>query len=188
MGVVEAILKRRSIRKYQSRQVPEEVIKEILEIASHSPIAPIFKQHEYYVLKGQKKDELVKIVSQNTIHLREILEVLDEDTREKAVKYYADLGGAPVILVIVVPKQEAIWEFKCIATPCGTEIMLIELAALAKGVSTCCFTMAPWVEEEVAKLLGLPEDKTVLFGLTLGYADEEPPPVEHPVVPIHFID
>lgn len=188
MDVIEAILKRRSIRKYQAKPVPKEFIKEILEIASHSPIAPVFKLHEYYVLTGQKRDDLVKVVSQNTTHLRELLEILDEESREKAVKYYADLGGAPVIIIITVPKQDKIWYFKGFATACGTEIMLIKLVALAKGMSTCCFTMAPWVEEEVAKLLGLPEDKAILYGITLGYADEEPPPVEHPLVPVHYID
>ncbi len=188
MDIIEAILKRRSIRKYRSEPISKKVIEEIFEIASHSPIAPALKQHEYYVLLGSKREDLVRIVSQNTAHLREVLEILDEASRERAVKYYADLGGAPVVILIVVPKTKSIWEFKSVATSCGTEIMLLELAALARGLSTCCFTMAPWIEEEVAKLLGLPEEKTVLYGMTLGYGDEIPPPLEHPKAPVHFVE
>lgn len=188
MDLIEAILNRRSIRKYKPDPVSEEVIKEIFQIASHSPVAPIFKQHEYYVLTGPKKDEVVKIVSQNTTHLREILEILDEESREKAVNYYVDLGGAPVVVIIVTPRTESIWEFKGIATPCGTEIMLIELVAFSKGLGVCCFTMAPWVEDEVAKLLNLPKEKTVLYGITLGYPDEQPPFLDHPQAPLHFVD
>ncbi len=188
MDLTEAILKRRSIRKYKPEPVPKETIREILEVASHSPISPSFKKHEYYILTGSKKEELVKLVSQNTTHLKEILDILEEKERNKAIFYYADLGGAPVIIIVVVPKLESVWEFKGVATPCGTEIMLIELVAFSKGLGTCCFTMAPWVEEKVSKLLNLPEDKTVLYGLTLGYADEEPPPVDHPLTPVHFLE
>lgn len=188
MDLIEGILKRRSIRRYQSRPVSKETIKEILELASHSPIAPPLKKHEYYVLTGSKKEEVVKIVSQNTTHLKELLESLPKEERERAVVYYSDLGGAPVIIIVVAPREESLWESKMLATACGTEIMLIQLVVFSKGLSTCCFTMSPWVEEEVAKLLSLPEDKAVLFGMTLGYANEEPPPVEHPLVPLYFLD
>jgi nitroreductase len=188
VDLIEAILKRRSVRKYKPEPVPEGTIREILEVASHSPIATSLKRHEYYVLTGSKKEELVKIVSQNTTHLRELLDLLEEKDRKKAIFYYADLGGAPVVIIIVVPRLESIWDFKGVATPCGTEIMLIQLVAFSRGLSTCCFSMAPWVEEEARKLLNLPEDKTVLYGMTLGYADEEPPPVDHPLVPVHFLE
>ena len=58
LTVIEAIQKRRSIRKYKSEQVPDEVIWELLECARLAPSAHNSQPWRFVVLKeeGIKKE------------------------------------------------------------------------------------------------------------------------------------
>ncbi len=131
---------------------------------------------------------MVEAISKNTVHLRDLLESLDEKDRNKALNFYPDLGGAPHIVVVVIPRIEDSWDRKWCIAAATSELIVIFYAALELGLATCGVTCAPWVEEEIKRILNIPEDKEILCCFTLGYSDESPKPPSHKKVPIHYVD
>src|SRR3990167_9634404 len=61
MNVKEAINLRKSIRKYQDKQIPEEIIVELLDAARKAPSAKNTQSHRYFIVNDQgTKDKLIK--------------------------------------------------------------------------------------------------------------------------------
>ena len=84
MDVIEAIKKRRSVRAYQNKPVPEEKLKRILEAARLAPSARNSQSHKFIVVKDQQ---------------------LRKNLAKKATSE-SFIGGAPVIIVAVALDPE----------------------------------------------------------------------------------
>lgn len=186
MDLVEGIRNRRAIRKYKADPVSRDVLEKVFELAKWSPVAHSLKNWRYTVVdEPHKRDRIVNIVSKNTTYLRDLLDQTDEETKRKALEYYPDLGGAPVLVVISADGQATEWNLKYVGLSAGTEIMVLMLSAFAHGLGMCAFSMAPWVEQEVKKELELGECD-VLLGLAIGYPDESPNAPKHVAAPREF--
>src|SRR5690554_2299048 len=62
MKIGEAIIKRRSVRKYQSQPVPRELIGQVLEAATLAPSGKNAQPWEFIVLEGQEKDTIAEMM------------------------------------------------------------------------------------------------------------------------------
>src|SRR3990167_2689785 len=61
MGVKEIINLRKSIRKYQSKPIPQEVVDELLDAARRAPSAKNVQSHRYLIINHQEaKEKLIK--------------------------------------------------------------------------------------------------------------------------------
>ena len=60
MEVREAIFKRRSVRKFQDKEVPNEIINSLLEDAMAAPSACNKKPWEFYVVKNKELQDSLK--------------------------------------------------------------------------------------------------------------------------------
>lgn len=188
MDLAEGIKSRRAIRKFKKKPVPKELLEEVFELAKWSPVPPLFRQWKYTVVMNKKKrDNLVNFISKNTTHLRDLLQMMDEESKRKAEDFYPDLGEAPVILIISVPLVENQWDRRFLLLATATEIQNLFLAAYQKGLGACGVCMSPWVEDHIKEKLGL-EDQEILCGVALGYPDEEPAPGPHERVKTTYIE
>ena len=154
MDVMEAIKTRRSIRKYRSTPVPEELLKAVLNAARLAPSA-------------------------NNAQPWRVIVVTDEDLKLRLVsgahgqKFLAE---APVVLVACGLPDEA---FPTVGGYMSSHVMdvaialdHITLAAHSLGLGTCW--VAWFKEEKVREALGIPEDVRVVALTPLGYPDESP--------------
>jgi nitroreductase len=57
----------------------------------------------------------------------------------------------------------------------GLSVSYLLLAAQAHGLATCPIGLISSYGEEVAQALDISEDKEIVLGLALGYADNESP-------------
>lgn len=154
MDVFEAISKRRSIRKYKNTEVEEDKLDKILESARIAPSAGNRQEWKFLVVKDQKtRDKLV-----------------DAANGQKF------LGEAPVTIVAISTESERVM-------PCGQFAYTVDLSiavsfmileATELGLGTCW--LGAYSEEEVKKVLDIPEEIRVPAIFTLGYADEDPEP------------
>lgn len=145
MDVTTAIRTRRSIRKYKRKDIPENVLKELLEAARTAPSAANRQAWELIVVKDPAlKAELVPIC--------------------KNQKFVED---CPVFLVALEDPEQK-WSRVDVA------IMMdhITLAAHEKGLGTCW--IGAFDKEKVGELLGVPTTRTVTVCLTVGYPEESP--------------
>lgn len=155
MNAMNAILSRRSIRRYTQQPVSDETIKELLEAAMSAPSAGNEQPWHFVVIKE-----------------REILNEIPE-----IHPYSGMLAHAPAAILVCgdkrLEKYEGYWIQDCSA---ATENLLI--AAQAKGLGAVWLGVYP-VEDRVAgirKLLGIPEHVTPFSLISIGHPAEQKPP------------
>lgn len=153
MNVKEAITNRRSVRKFQSTPVPDEVLFDILDTARWSPSPGNSQPWRFIVIKD--KETLRKIVAH--------------------AKYGAHLISAPMAIAVIATPMEAfswyneIEENKYAGAVVAATLML---AAWERGVGTC------WVSIErkkVAEILELPARHEVVSVIPIGYPEKIEP-------------
>jgi nitroreductase len=155
MEDMEAILSRRSIRRYTPDPVPEEVIQELLAAAMSAPSASNEQPWQFVVIDDR--------------HL------LDEIP--KFHPYAGMLKQAPLAIAVCgdlkLEMMSGYWIQDCSA---ATENLL--LAAHAKGLGAVWLGVHPREERvnAVRELLGLPEQVRPLCLISIGYPAEQKPP------------
>ena len=145
---MEAILTRRSIRKYTNQPVPEQVVKELLEAAMSAPSAVNQQPWQFIVINDRK--------------------ILGEIP--KLHPYSLMLRAAPVAILVCgdlqLEKMRGYWVQDCSA---ATENILI--AATAKGLGAVWLGIYPRKERiaGIKKLLSLPEHVIPFSIVSIGY-------------------
>ncbi len=154
MDAMDAILSRRSIRRYTEQPVSDETIKELLEAAMSAPSAGDEQPWHFLVIRE-----------------RQILNEIP-----KYHQYSHMLKDAPVAIMVCgdkrLQKYEGYWVQDCSA---ATENILI--AAQAKGLGAVWLGLFPIEDRVIAlrKLLNIPEEVTPLSLISIGYPAEEKP-------------
>lgn len=149
MEVLEAIKKRRSIRRFRLETIPDETLRLILEAGRLGPSAGNRQPWRFIVVKNAERR-------------RALAEATDN---------YLFIADAPVIIVTLGdPNASPRW-FR------QDPMIAIEhmvLAATALGYGSCW--IGGFDEEEVKRFLGVPERLAVIALLPIGVPGESPPP------------
>lgn len=155
---MEVLLTRRSIRNFNDKSIPEDVLNKILEAGTYAPTA-----------MGMQKPIIIAITNKK---------VRDEVSRENA-RIMGREGtdpfyGAPVILLVAVENYpNAIYDGSCVMDN-------LLNAAWAMGVGSCWIHRAKEELEsdfgkKLLKSLGIVGDYIGVGHAALGYFDGEPP-------------
>lgn len=155
---MEVLLTRRSIRNFNDKSIPEEVLNKILEAGTYAPTA-----------MGMQKPIIIAITDKK---------VRDDVSRENA-KIMGREGtdpfyGAPVILLVAVENYpNAVYDGSCVMDN-------LLNAAWAMGVGSCWIHRAKEELEsdfgkKLLKSLGIVGDYIGVGHAALGYFDGEPP-------------
>jgi len=152
MDVMEAILKRRSIREFLDKPVEKEKLERVLEAGRQAPSA-------------------------SNAQPWRIVAVTDAATRKKlarAARGQDFVGQAPVVLVGCATKTDRVMTCGQHSYPIDLAICMttMSLAAVGEGLGTC------WVgafhEDQVKEILGIPEEVRVVELMPLGYGESQP--------------
>lgn len=155
---MEVLLTRRSIRNFNDKSIPEDVLNKILEAGTYAPTA-----------MGMQKPIIIAITDKK---------VRDEVSRENA-RIMGREGtdpfyGAPVILLVAVENYpNAVYDGSCVMDN-------LLNAAWAMGVGSCWIHRAKEELEsnfgkKLLKSLGIVGDYIGVGHAALGYFDGEPP-------------
>ncbi len=149
MDAIQAIRERRSVRRYQSRAVPEEKLDRILEAGRWAPSASNRQPWKFVLIRDDKvRNELARVAT-----------------------YGSFLAQAPVAIAVVVDPLGSTHPVEDGAA--ATQNML--LAAHALGLGTCWVGSYGSVYEESAReILGIPQDRRLLSLIAVGYPAESP--------------
>lgn len=157
MNCLEAIMTRRSIRKFKPDPVKPEDIMAILEAGRMAPSAGNLQPCHFVVIQ----DPAVRAKVQQAALGQELFD------------------SAPVIIAVCVePERSSKYgdigrNYFCLLDGANaTENML--LAAHALGYGACW--VGGFIQSAVKEVLGLPEDVQVVSLIPLGIADEKPEP------------
>jgi len=189
MDISALIRERRSIRKYHDREVPQEVLAKILEDALWAPSALNRQNWQIVAVRGEQKEKLVEAVAKTNKYFKPHLEKLfPEKMVNITLQFFRTLGGAPVILLVYIPKiiveiHPEMNSLERYQNEQGRLLSFISAAALiqnilllakAEGLGTCWMTAPKHVEDEINEVMGI-EGKELVSVIPIGYPDQKPP-------------
>ncbi|HBF11314.1 nitroreductase family protein [Thermotoga neapolitana] len=149
------VYKRRSIRKYQRKDVPDELVKEVIRAAMHAPSACNQQPWHFVVIRDA---ETRKKVAEIHPHAKMILE-------------------APVAILVCgdpsLEKCKGFWVQDCSA---AVENLLLRAAELGLGAVWCGVYPREDRVKSFQKLLGIPEHVIPFALVPMGYPAEQPTP------------
>jgi len=153
MDVKEAILRRRSIRAYLPKPVPEDVLNRVLDAGRLAPSAVNRQEWRFIVVR-------------------------DSGARKRVVEAagnQAFIGTAPVILVFCATEGDSVMTCGQVCGTVDTSIALsyVTLAAVEEGLGTCW--IGSYDEGRMKAALGIPANPRVVAITPLGYPAEDPP-------------
>lgn len=174
MEVYEAIMNRRSIRRFDGAPVDLEVVERLVRAASAAPSAGNSQPWHFHVTSGASRDAVCGITALSTVHLQEYLDMLPPTDYEAAERFFANLGNAPVVIVVSVPvpEDEASRINDVLATGCAIENLMV--AAFAEGLGCCNITFSFWVRDKLSERLEIPADREIISLVLLGHPAEIP--------------
>lgn len=158
-STINDILTRRSVKKYKSTPVPQEIIDKIINAGLYAP-------------NGMGAQAAI------------IVQITNKEMRNKLSKMNADIMsantdpfyGAPAVLVVLADKSRPTADYD------GSLVMAnLMLAAHALGIGSCWIHRAKEEFEseegkEILKSLGIEGEYVGIGHCILGYADGEPKP------------
>ena len=198
MDLVQTIRDRRSVRAFKPTPVPQDVIEQILGLAVNAPSANNLQPWEFTVVAGEEKDRLSRVlikayrekqVSCGSGAVKPLPEVLRQRgvaTTEAMEPYFDRIGvsadsyinegscnfyGAPVAIIICLDDCFS----KRQMVDVGAALGYLLLAAHASGLATCPIGLITAYADEIKDLLNIPDNKDVVIGVALGYADRQNP-------------
>lgn len=200
MDLEEAIKSRRSIRKYEDREVPIELVLKAISLASWAPNGGNFQSWKFYVVKDreliarmadavQAKVDLIaswpeagdfgdtmKRYQRNASFFRSapvVIGVTMAEYRSAADRVLRRRGeGDPVAAEMIRNRAEVSSRTQTISG--ATATLLLALHSLGLGA---CWMAGPMLaKREIEEMLGVPEDLSLFALVPVGYAAESPQP------------
>lgn len=198
MNIFSAMKQRRSVRAYLKTPVARADIEEVFHYAGLAPSAINLQPWEYIVTYGQEKDRLIrrliKVHAERKVSCgpgtstrlpekfsrrsRAASQIMEPRIDELGLSFnqFIEEGscsfyGAPVAILVTIdtlfPKIRYL--------DLGLSISYLLLAAEAKGLGTCPIGLITAYAADIADALSIPENKEIVLGIALGYADEASP-------------
>ncbi|MDW8001156.1 MAG: nitroreductase [Deltaproteobacteria bacterium] len=198
MELIEAMKTRKSVRAFRDDPVPKEKIEEILKCALLAPSAINLQPWEFFVVSGEEKQRLsrrlIKAYQEKRIPcgpgnvkpLPETLLKRGQDSFVALSTYVKQIGrefdefinmgscefyGAPTAIIICLDLAFSQRRFIDI----GIVLAYILLAVHDFGLGACPIGLIAAYEDEIKEVLNIPENKTVVIGVAVGYPDYESP-------------
>jgi nitroreductase len=151
MNVEKAIRDRRSVRAYENKDIPREVLLKIIEAARLAPSANNRQPWKFVVVRDSGKRAALA----------------------KAAKEQQFVAEAPVVIAAVALEPERVMTcgVPTYAVDLAIAVDHMTLAAVEQGVGSCW--LGAFYQEDVKSLLEIPDEYKVVALLTLGYPRDQ---------------
>jgi nitroreductase len=164
---LQTIMNRRSIRKYQAKQIADSELQLILEAAINAPSARNQQKWHFTVIQNREKlDKMTAQIKENVINSDN--EFLKGRIKDPA---FSPFHNAPTVVVISGEDGN-----KFVPVDCGLAIGNIILAAASMNLGACVvgspdMLFATAKVAEIKKELGIPGGYSHVCTVTLGYRE-----------------
>jgi len=147
-AILDFICRRRSVRRYQKKEIPAEILELLMKAAMAAPSGNNVQPWEFVIVRDPKIKEAL--------------------SRVHPWVYMA--AEAPAVIVVLGDQSSEWWEDDCAA---ATENLLLAAANLGLGAVWC--GMKEEHAPAVRKILGIPVKLEVLCIVPIGYPAESLP-------------
>jgi nitroreductase len=195
MELKEAIMTRWSCRAFKSDPVPEKLIQDVMSTAARSPSYANTQPWETAVVSGQKLSEIIKrrgeLVAANAPSNPDMMapsawpaphqerskafatlrqQTMDAAKADPKSMYETTTQGSPVFgapCVVFLMMDKTLTEWSIFDMGLFTQSLC--LAAHERGLGTCIQAGIVRYPNEIRKILGIPDTKKLIVGVSIGY-------------------
>lgn len=198
MDLITAIKERKSTRAFTPDKVSRQQIEEILKLVVDAPSAINLQPWEFIIVMDEEKERLsrrlIKLYREKQIScspgnvkpLAENFSKRGAESFELMNPYLEKMGqdfncfinegscnfyGAPVAIIMCLDNAFSNARLVDIGIALGYFLLI----AHHFGFSTCPIGLINAYEDDIKEILNIPENKDVVIGIALGYADPESP-------------
>ena len=181
--VIEAINNRRTIRSYEPKPIPRDIINTIIEAGNQAPstmgkVKGVFRFQPWrfvVVEDAEFKQKLLQTALPIWKKMTESMKEMDPEVYEKAMKLYEakpdkDMvyHSAPVIVFVIGPISNAV--------SCALACENIMLTATSLGLGSCYTGFGANVkgDADIVKALELTDGERIYGPILLGYPKDDP--------------
>ena len=192
----ELMKERHSIRKFQKKEIPENILKEIISISLLSPSWGNTQPWNIYVASGNTLEEIRKIwISKNKENIKgysdipaghrtdfsersqkimenllnQVGEFLKDPTMKEFSEANATMFSAPTVVYLTLPKGHT----KYSILDLGALEMSIMLAAKDYGVDSIVAYELIKYPDVLRNSCKIPENEDIVIGIALGYEEND---------------
>jgi nitroreductase/putative intracellular protease/amidase len=191
--VLKAIKERRSIRRFEDKDVEQTKIEQILRAATWAPSANNDQPWKFVVVRSKETKE--KVLNAFLNKMKDYFE--SHGIPLDGIRaFWSGIFSAPVHIfafcdMSVVDTEEGfeetqmLWSTQGVSTACQN----ILLAAHALGLGSVWAGGSLAVEDEIKDMLGVPQEVRLMTVIAIGYPAYEPlPPVRRPLSDVMFFE
>ncbi|MBN1381316.1 MAG: nitroreductase family protein [Deltaproteobacteria bacterium] len=186
MNFQELLKKRRSIRNFQKKEVPIEVITDIIKEACLAPSARHSQPWRFSVITH--KDTIKRLSDESKKNILAGIAV-NPDSPHKAYEAamhnerFNVFWNAPCLVFIYGPKKHDYLDCDC-----ALAAAYLMFAATERGLGTCWIGLGSHIENpELRKEIGLTEDDRIVAPIIIGYPKSIPEPRDRAEPEVVFI-
>jgi nitroreductase len=174
MDFQELLVKRRSVREFEDKEVALDLVKEIIAESIKAPNASNAQPWKFIIVNDKKMMKRISDDSKKTL-----MAGIEKDPNSPMKGYLEVLRNenfnvfynAPC-LVAIVGRQKS----PTIATDCGILAGYLMLSAASKGLGSCFVVQGAEVRDpQLIQEIGLPEGYRIWAPIILGYPKSIPP-------------
>ena len=154
MDIFEALKSRRSIRRFEDKPVPEELVKKIIEAGQWAPSACNRQDWKFIVIDDK--------------------EVREQITKNTSAYF---VGKAPLLIMVLYSNRTDNLEYNDHLLSAAMAIQNMQLAAYSLGLGSCCVNNLP-VKSKLRKILNIPRHYDPVSLLCLGFPKSYPNPLK----------
>jgi nitroreductase len=168
---------RRAIRDFQTKDVPLEIIKEIIQESTLAPSASNAQPCQFIIIKN--KQTMKKLSDESK---KNLLQDFAENKATLSSNYEAILKNesfnvfynAPCVIYIVGAKN-----VQSLDVDCALAASYIMFSAAQRGLGTCWVALGSYIRDPKIKAeLGIPNDCRIVAPVIIGYPKAIPAPSE----------
>lgn len=177
--VTEALKNHVSIRKYNGQRIPDEMLTEILNAARRSPTSSNMQAYTFVVVRNQETKEQIAEHVTNQEHIR---------TCDVFVAICADVHRLEIAAEMHGEKlHKNLENFLVSSVDAAIAGMSLATAAESFGLGTVMIGGMRNNPAKAAEILNFPQGVYVVYGLCIGFPDEEDIPSQKPRLPEDLI-
>jgi nitroreductase len=171
MDFQKVIDHRHSIREFEKRKVPKNIIEKLISNANKAPTAKNEQNWKFYVVVNEKVlGKIINVLHEIVIREKFNFSRMESKVRIVAENFYKNLGNAPCVIFVYrqikenAPSYQAHNDISSIS--CAIENLM--LTATAIGLGSC------WVgtfnsEKKITNLVGANKNQELVATVILGY-------------------
>lgn len=183
--ILKAIKERRSVRAYEQKKVPREIINTLIDAGNHAPSAMNSQPWRFVVVEDETLHK--KMLDTCVPNAKKILEPVKTSNPERyqvIMRRYEELEdpvyySAPVIIFVI-----GTGEYADLSCPLACQNMM--LSAYSLGLGSCWVALGSLItdNEEIKKALGLKDNEKIYGPIVIGYPRgvTEPPEKKPPEI------